>query len=45
MFVKKFFEECVYVLIDLEKMVCVFDNLLMNVIKYSKDDGEIKVFF
>ena len=24
-------------------MVRVFDNLLMNAIKYSKDDGEIKV--
>ena len=26
-----------------KKMVRVFDNLLMNAIKYSKDDGEIKV--
>ncbi len=31
--------------IDSEKMVRVFDNLLMNAIKYSKDDGEIKVSF
>ena len=30
-------------MIDSEKMVRVFDNLLMNAIKYSKDDGEIKV--
>ncbi|MGG0152321.1 ATP-binding protein [Bacillus mycoides] len=43
MFVKKFPEERAYAMIDSEKMVRVFDNLLMNAIKYSKDDGEIKV--
>jgi signal transduction histidine kinase len=42
-FVKKFPEERAYASIDSEKMVRVFDNLLMNAIKYSKDDGEIKV--
>ena len=42
-FVKKFPEERAYAMIDSEKMVRVFDNLLMNAIKYSKDDGEIKV--
>ena len=42
-FVKKFPEERAYAAIDSEKMVRVFDNLLMNAIKYSKDDGEIKV--
>ncbi|MGX5587953.1 two-component sensor histidine kinase [Bacillus thuringiensis] len=42
-FVKKFPEERAYASIDSEKMVRVFDNLLINAIKYSKDDGEIKV--
>lgn len=42
-FVKKFPEERTYAAIDSDKMVRVFDNLLMNAIKYSKDDGEIKV--
>lgn len=42
-FVKKFPEKRAYAAIDSEKMVRVFDNLLMNAIKYSKDDGEIKV--
>ncbi|MDZ5609496.1 HAMP domain-containing sensor histidine kinase [Bacillus pseudomycoides] len=42
-FVKKFPEERAYATIDSEKMVRVFENLLMNAIKYSKDDGEIKV--
>ncbi|MEH7189799.1 HAMP domain-containing sensor histidine kinase [Bacillus toyonensis] len=42
-FVKKFPEERAYATVDSEKMVRVFDNLLMNAIKYSKDDGEIKV--
>ncbi len=42
-FVKKFPEERAYAAIDSEKMVRVFDNLLMNAIKYSKDDGKIKV--
>ncbi len=41
-FVKKFPEERAYAAVDSEKMVRVFDNLLMNAIKYSKDDGEIK---
>lgn len=43
-FVKKFPEERAYAAIDSEKMVRVFENLLMNAIKYSQDDGEIKVF-
>ena len=38
-FVKKFPEERAYAAIDSKKMVRVFDNLLMNAIKYSKDDG------
>ncbi|WP_410985673.1 ATP-binding protein [Bacillus cereus] len=42
-FVKKFPEERVYAAVDSEKIVRVFENLLMNAIKYSKDDGEIKV--
>ncbi|HGE5783072.1 HAMP domain-containing sensor histidine kinase [Bacillus sp. FSL K6-0042] len=41
--VKQFPKERVYAAIDSEKMVRVFENLLMNAIKYSKDDGEIKV--
>ncbi|PFA17138.1 MULTISPECIES: sensor histidine kinase [Bacillus cereus group] len=42
-FIKKFPEERVYAAVDSEKIVRVFENLLMNAIKYSKDDGEIKV--
>ncbi|WP_459503895.1 sensor histidine kinase [Bacillus sp. C1] len=42
-FIKQFPEERVYAAIDSEKMVRVFENLLMNAIKYSKDNGEIKV--
>ncbi|MFJ8531600.1 sensor histidine kinase [Bacillus sp. NPDC094106] len=42
-FMKQIPEERVYVAIDSEKMVRVFENLLMNAIKYSEDDGEIKV--
>ncbi|EMA6345153.1 HAMP domain-containing sensor histidine kinase [Bacillus cytotoxicus] len=42
-FIKHFPEERVYAAIDSEKMVRVFENLLMNAIKYSKDNGEIKV--
>nr|WP_142305755.1 HAMP domain-containing sensor histidine kinase [Bacillus pseudomycoides] len=41
--VKQLPKERVYAAIDSEKMVRVFENLLMNAIKYSKDDGEIKV--
>ena len=44
-FVKKFPEERAYAAIDSEKMVRVFDNLLMNAIKYSKDDGKSKFLF
>ncbi|MGE7621477.1 ATP-binding protein [Viridibacillus sp. NPDC096237] len=43
-FVKEFPEERIYAKLDSEKIVRVFDNLLMNAIKYSKDEGEIKVF-
>lgn len=42
-FIKHFPEERMYATIDSEKMVRVFENLLMNAIKYSKDNGEIKV--
>ncbi|PEY30455.1 two-component sensor histidine kinase [Bacillus cereus] len=42
-FIKKFPEERVYAAVDSEKIVRVFENLLMNAIKYSKDNGEIKV--
>ncbi|MBC6971264.1 HAMP domain-containing histidine kinase [Bacillus sp. Xin] len=42
-FIKKFPEERVYAAVDSEEIVRVFENLLMNAIKYSKDDGEIKV--
>lgn len=42
-FVKEFSEERIYANIDSEKIVRVFDNLLMNAIKYSKDEGEITV--
>ncbi|MCU5428981.1 HAMP domain-containing histidine kinase [Bacillus cereus] len=43
LFVKEFPEEKVYASVDSEKMVRVFDNLLINAIKYSKDEGEIFV--
>ncbi|MGE0979160.1 sensor histidine kinase [Bacillus cereus] len=43
LFAKEFSDERIYVEIDSEKMVRVFDNLLMNAIKYSIDEGEIKV--
>lgn len=42
-FIKKFPEERVYAAVDSEKIVRVFENLLMNAIKYSADNGEIKV--
>ncbi|HDX9577823.1 TPA: HAMP domain-containing histidine kinase [Bacillus pseudomycoides] len=42
-FVKEFPEGRLYASLDSEKMVRVFDNLLMNAIKYSKDEGEIIV--
>lgn len=42
-FIKKFPEERAYAAVDSEKIVRVFENLLMNAIKYSKDNGEIKV--
>jgi len=44
-FVKEFPEDRLYASLDSEKMVRVFDNLLMNAIKYSKDEGEIIVSF
>ncbi|HDR7966202.1 TPA: ATP-binding protein [Bacillus pacificus] len=40
---KEFPEERINAVVDPEKIVRVFDNLLMNAIKYSKDEGEIKV--
>lgn len=43
LFVKKIPKEKVYASVDSEKMVRVFDNLLMNAIKHSKDEGEIGV--
>ncbi|PRP96642.1 Sensor histidine kinase YycG [Bacillus sp. M21] len=42
-FVKEFPDDRIYIELDSEKIVRVFDNLLMNAIKYSKDEGEIKV--
>lgn len=42
-FAKEFPEDRIYANIDSEKIVRVFDNLLMNAIKYSKDEGEITV--
>ncbi|WP_254489702.1 sensor histidine kinase [Bacillus thuringiensis] len=41
--VKGFPDERIYAVVDTEKIVRVFDNLLMNAIKYSSDEGEIKV--
>lgn len=41
--VKEFPDERLYAVVDPEKMVRVFDNLLMNAIKYSSDQGEIHV--
>ncbi|HDR7760648.1 HAMP domain-containing sensor histidine kinase [Bacillus cereus] len=42
-FVKEFPDARINAGLDSEKIVRVFDNLLMNAIKYSKDKGEIKV--
>lgn len=42
-FVKHFLEERIFTFIDTEKMVRVFDNLLMNAIKYSSGNGQILV--
>ncbi|MGX2962045.1 HAMP domain-containing sensor histidine kinase (plasmid) [Peribacillus sp. JNUCC 23] len=40
---KSITEEDIYVSMDIEKMVRVYDNLLMNVIKYSMEPSIIKV--
>lgn len=40
-FHKNFSQERIFVTVDSEKIVRVFDNLLMNAIKYSTGDGEI----
>lgn len=40
---KKFSDEDLYAVVDSEQTVRLFDNLLMNAIKYSKDTGEILV--
>ncbi|MGE7908773.1 ATP-binding protein [Lysinibacillus xylanilyticus] len=42
-FNKNFSEERIFATVDSEKIVRVFDNLLMNAIKYSTGDGEIFV--
>lgn len=42
-FAKRFSEERIFASIDTEKMVRVFDNLLMNAIKYSSGNGQILV--
>ncbi|MBG9456515.1 histidine kinase [Lysinibacillus sphaericus] len=42
-FIKNFTEERIFAPVDSEKIVRVFDNLLMNAIKYSTGDGEIFV--
>ncbi len=42
-FVKEFQEERIYAVVDSEKMVRVFENLLINAIKYSIDKAEIQV--
>lgn len=44
-FVKHFLEERIFTFIDTEKMVRVFDNLLMNAIKYSLGNSQILVSF
>lgn len=41
--VKKFPEDSLYSVVDSELTVRLFDNLLMNAIKYSKAGGEIQV--
>lgn len=40
---KKFPDELLYSFVDSEQTVRLFDNLLMNAIKYSTDEGEILV--
>lgn len=40
-FVKNFSEERIFASVDSEKIVRVFDNLLMNAIKYSIGEGKI----
>ncbi|EON70860.1 sensor histidine kinase [Lysinibacillus sphaericus] len=45
LFEKNYPEERIYASVDSEKIVRVFDNLLMNAIKYSTSGGEIKVSF
>ena len=42
-FVKEFEEDRMYAVVDSEKMVRVFENLLINAIKYSIDKAEIQV--
>lgn len=42
-FIKNFSEERIFASVDSEKIVRVFDNLLMNAIKYCTGDGEIFV--
>ena len=42
-FTKNFSEERIFTTVDSEKIVRVFDNLLMNAIKYSTGDGKIFV--
>ncbi|MEK4031270.1 HAMP domain-containing sensor histidine kinase [Pseudobacillus sp. FSL P4-0506] len=42
--VKRFPDELLYAVVDSEQTVRLFDNLLMNAIKYSKDNGDIQVF-
>ncbi len=45
LFEKNFPEKRIYASVDSEKIVRVFDNLLMNAIKYSTSGAEIKVSF
>lgn len=42
-FIKNFSEERIFATVDSEKIVRVFENLLVNAIKYSTGDGEIFV--
>ena len=42
--VKSFPDEPLYAFVDLEQTVRLFENLLMNAINYSKDNGDIQVF-
>lgn len=43
-FVKEFPDEQIYAVVDSEKIIQVFDQLLMNAIKYSEAYGVIKVY-